>query len=112
MLKLDAQRLRQRVPASKTLARYGGEEFAILCYDAGEDTLLKLADVLRLVIASIPIDLLKGVSLTVTASAGVAMKRADLRTWHDLFAEADRALYQAKANGRNCVVVATLIEKV
>lgn len=112
VLKEVAQRLRQRVPASMTLARYGGEEFAILCDDAGEDTLLKLADVLRLVIASIPIDLLKGVSLTVTASAGVAMKRADLRTWHDLFAEADRALYQAKANGRNCVVVATLIEKV
>ncbi|PXF32317.1 hypothetical protein WH50_05240 [Pokkaliibacter plantistimulans] len=112
VLKEVARRLRQRVPASMTLARYGGEEFAILCDDAGKDTLLKLADVLRLVIASVPIDLLKDVSLTVTASAGVAMKRADLRTWHDLFAEADRALYQAKAKGRNCVVIAELEQTV
>jgi diguanylate cyclase (GGDEF)-like protein len=44
-----------------------------------------------------------GVPLRVTASIGVAALDAEIRGPHELIAAADRALFQAKYDGRNCV---------
>jgi diguanylate cyclase (GGDEF)-like protein len=84
------------------LARVGGEEFALL--SAGvpmrllEDKLTAVRDRL----ATTPI-LTQGVAVLVTISAGVALARAG-ETFDQLYAAADRALYAAKAAGRNRVV--------
>jgi two-component system, cell cycle response regulator len=45
-----------------------------------------------------------GDKLHLTVSIGVAARHADDRESSDLLPFADRALYAAKANGRNCVV--------
>ena len=48
----------------------------------------------------------EGLALTVTVSGGVARFPQDGETWDELFAVADRRLYEAKRAGRNRVVSA------
>jgi len=86
-------------------ARYGGEEFVVLMPETGRDGALKLAERLRAAIAAVPND--GGVQ--VSASMGVASiaEVDDEWTLERLLARADRAMYAAKAAGRNCVTEAT-----
>lgn len=79
--------------------RLGGEEFACLLADAPLADALARADRLRATFAGIPFKA-AGRRFAATVSVGVAMAgaQADLAT---LLADADRALYRAKANGRN-----------
>jgi diguanylate cyclase (GGDEF)-like protein len=88
------------------LARYGGEEFALLASRTPLDGAVALAEKIRLAIsqarftASSP----EGpIEIQVTASLGVAAFRGDEKAF---FNDADRALYRAKALGKDCVVVA------
>jgi diguanylate cyclase (GGDEF)-like protein len=57
-------------------------------------------------VAQRPIAAGEGISLEVTASAGVAELPSDAANVAELFAAADRALYAAKARGRNRAVAA------
>ncbi len=87
------------------VARYGGEEFALLLCDMDLDAALAVVDRARSAVAArrfraretdAPIG-------TVTISAGIAVgMAADLR--EALYAQADAALYRAKAAGRNRVL--------
>ena len=82
-------------------ARYGGEEFAVLIPDTGAAGALRLAERCRREIANIRLPA-TGDSLHPTASFGVADARGSSNA--ELLVErADRALYQAKASGRNAV---------
>lgn len=86
------------------LGRLGGEEFAILLPDTSLAGAVLVAERLREVLASTPIDA-DGTSILITASFGVAM----LGTEEDLdavLARADAALYDAKRSGRNRVAEA------
>jgi diguanylate cyclase (GGDEF)-like protein len=76
------------------LARYGGEEFILLLPNADAEL---AAEVLARLKAVTP--------LGQTFSAGVAVWNGD-ETSDDFVARADRALYRAKAAGRNGVVLA------
>ncbi|MDF2178798.1 GGDEF domain-containing protein [Aliiglaciecola sp. CAU 1673] len=81
------------------LARWGGEEFALICLNTNIASALKLAEKIRSTIMQTP---LAGHYLT--CSIGVCeLKSADIQQWFKL---ADQALYQAKAQGRNQVIVA------
>jgi diguanylate cyclase (GGDEF)-like protein len=85
------------------VARYGGEEFVILAPDTERQGALALAEKLRLAIGTRPIRVPAAAEpIPVTASIGVAVYHGDGKA---LFQEADRALYAAKASGKDCVVV-------
>lgn len=83
--------------------RMGGEEFAVFLSDANTDRALDIAESIRAILDTrgLAVD---GTDIPVTVSIGVVSSEerdAPLRT---LLANADAALYQAKAGGRNCVV--------
>ncbi|PYE33915.1 diguanylate cyclase (GGDEF)-like protein [Rhizobium sp. PP-F2F-G38] len=84
------------------LARIGGEEFAVLIVgmEAAERMVLAGEAVVR--ISRNPINL-GGVQTAVTVSAGVA-EFAHYQGFAQLFAAADKALYIAKASGRNLIL--------
>ncbi|HET7309438.1 MAG TPA: GGDEF domain-containing protein [Actinomycetota bacterium] len=97
--------LQSTVRESDFVGRYGGEEFIMLLPDADRETTLQVAERVRTAIANI--NVLEGDS-AVTASFGVAVFPGDAPDAARLVRNADRALYRAKANGRNRVEMFTL----
>ena len=85
---------------SDTVARYGGEEFAILLINTGKQMALEVAEDLRRQIES---NSLPETGVQITASFGVASFGEDATSVEHLMAQADKALYAAKAQGRNRV---------
>ncbi|MCD4506786.1 GGDEF domain-containing protein [Chromobacterium piscinae] len=86
--------------------RYGGEEFVVLAGHGGASSGEALAERLRAAIEESPCSLPSGLQLAVTASFGVATLSEASSTLESLLQAADRALYAAKRQGRNRVVVA------
>lgn len=79
--------------------RYGGEEFLLVLPDTPGDVAVRILDRLRAIIADLDWSAFS-LGMRVTISAGVATLRPDERP-DGLLARADRALYAAKAQGRN-----------
>jgi diguanylate cyclase (GGDEF)-like protein len=86
--------------------RLGGEEFACLLVDASMANALQVAERVRREFASMCLPYLEN---NATVSVGVAMASDAGRNLQALLATADRALYRAKADGRNRVAPAPLI---
>jgi diguanylate cyclase (GGDEF)-like protein len=91
------------------LARFGGEEFVLLLPNTTATQAGTIAERLRERIAQAAMRLEEGVPLALTASFGVAALEADpesdrVDAANTLLRRADRALYAAKAAGRNRVV--------
>ena len=95
--------LRDQLRASDSVARLGGEEFAVLMVGADPAMAAMVAERLRARVAAHTFGA-TGDSLTV--SIGLASAPEDALTPDLLFCLADQALYAAKAQGRNRVVVA------
>ncbi len=97
--------LRSHLRAYDLAGRFGGEEFAILLPHTHQANALIIAERLRTRIAamSIPVDddNESGPSVRLTVSIGVTVLDNASQTLADLLADADRALYRAKDNGRN-----------
>ena len=91
--------------------RYGGEEFCLILPETGADEAFALAERLRLALAGhvFRVERAAGdtVELRATASLGVASLGEGTESAELLVRAADRALYEAKAAGRNQVVRAT-----
>jgi diguanylate cyclase (GGDEF)-like protein len=83
--------------------RYGGEEFSVLLPHTPYDGALDAARRLVQVTAATPFAV-GTLTLAVTVSAGVATAALGDIEGVDLLTRADRALYQAKEQGRNCAV--------
>jgi diguanylate cyclase (GGDEF)-like protein len=91
------------VRSSDLLARYGGEEFAVLAPDTDQKGAYLLAEKLRTAIAESSFILGESMRLTrATVSIGSAQYGGDRKKFFD---ETDRALYRAKAAGKNCVIM-------
>ncbi len=86
------------------VSRHGGEEFVALLTDIGLDTTRLVAERIRAEVAALTLPSAPGARLSV--SIGIAEAGPEHVAWEDLIAEADRALYRAKAAGRDRVVVA------
>ncbi len=106
--------LRSELRRSDYLARFGGEEFVVLLPDTDELGAQEVAENLRKVISTTPIALNHDLTLSITASIGVAtmnLGTTSLRGSTQRFAEnllrmSDEAMYRAKHSGRNTVVLA------
>jgi two-component system, cell cycle response regulator len=85
------------------LGRLGGDEFVVLANDVGYDEARALFERVRAVVAESPIPTRAG-PIPATVTSGVALWRPG-QSDDDLYAAADAALYQAKAEGRNRVTV-------
>jgi len=88
------------------VARYGGEEFCIILPHTLHEGGLQAAERLReaICLINIPWD---DESITVSISTGLACAVEPGETLQSLLSRADEALYRAKAEGRNRVVVAS-----
>lgn len=80
-------------------ARYGGEEFVVILPQCGREDAINVAERLREAISSTPVHKIG----QVTASIGVATYPTAAKTKEELIEMADRAMYLAKAAGRNRV---------
>ncbi|MEM9045453.1 MAG: diguanylate cyclase [Pseudomonadota bacterium] len=101
-----ASRIKSGLGARPDLvARLGGEEFAAVLPGLGLGEAELRAERCRLQLADVPIHLCSGHPIQITASFGVAPISADDPTMATALARADRALYSAKAKGRNQVAL-------
>lgn len=80
-------------------ARYGGEEFVVILPQCDRESAIEVAERLRQSIASSPLNR----SEPITASIGVATYPSGAKNKEELIEMADRAMYLAKAAGRNRV---------
>ena len=85
-------------------ARFGGDEFALLLPDTGRDKAYEVVQRFCLALASAPVEF-GGRSVAITVSAGIAGLANEADCLDALLKRADQALYQAKAAGRNRVMV-------
>ncbi len=104
LLKAVTERLSVTMRESDSVGRLGGDEFVVLVdgatMDAGPELVAeRLLDVLRtpFLLPGLP-----GGPLTLTASIGIALGLRDSAA--ELLRDADIALYEAKASGKNCFV--------
>ncbi|HET7845630.1 MAG TPA: diguanylate cyclase [Xanthomonadales bacterium] len=101
VLKIVARALRDSVRRHDLVCRYGGEEFAVLLPGAGAHEAAQLGEVLRKSIEQRHFT--RGpITVSIGAASTSDARNRDART---LFGTADEALYRAKAQGRNRVVV-------
>ncbi|MBT9508300.1 diguanylate cyclase [Rhodoferax sp.] len=103
-LRALANLIRPRISrAGDVFARYGGEEFVVLLANSKLENSSALAETLRTEIENFQVEF-EGKSIRFTVSFGVAGGVPDARTSpQEFLAAADRMLYQAKRDGRNCV---------
>lgn len=101
VIRTVGQHLRANGPSTAVTGRLGGEEFALFLPKASIETAVLLADALRAAVASAAISDLPP-DFRATASFGVAAVEGDANL-SNAMRNADMALYQAKAAGRNCV---------
>ncbi len=95
-------RIGKSIRSTDYLARYGGEEFVVLLEAESSELAYAVCERIRCDIAGLQIAALQGMPLGV--SIGVACCDAGDRP-ADLLDRADKALYRAKAEGRNCTRV-------
>lgn len=81
------------------IARYGGEEFTVILPATDRDGAVQTAERLRKAIAATPLS-----AGSITVSIGISTLDSAGKPPRQLIHEADKALYEAKGAGRNCVI--------
>jgi len=104
VLQSIGQQMAAELGSVGTVGRLGGEEFAVLSSDLPPDVVLGQVKDFCQRIAVTPI-VAHGVAVKVTVSAGAAVGKG--QSFDSLYADADRALYAAKAAGRNRIYLST-----
>jgi len=104
VLKAVAEMLDRQVRATDFLARFGGEEFVLLLPEIELESAKQVANKLRQVIENTPFHF-RNNRVPVTVSGGLAQLNRD-EPANDFFERADKALSEAKENGRNRIEIA------
>jgi diguanylate cyclase len=104
VLKLISKLISTRLRSVDFIARYGGEEFVLLLPETTEDQAFAVLDKIRNVIAKTPFKF-KEDPMQITISFGICGFNKELKL-EQVFELADKALYEAKNNGRNQCVIA------
>jgi diguanylate cyclase (GGDEF)-like protein len=111
VLRQVAALIKAELRLSDAFSRYGGEEFLALLIDTASEDAANVAERVRASVEEHPLQLSSGQSLRATISIGIASIHtadagADIKLLsQQLVLQADQALYQAKSNGRNQVVM-------
>ena len=103
VLQLLARSVRENLRETDYIARYGGEEFIVLLPSTPPETAVEVLEKLRERIRSLPFHF-RHERVEVTFSGGVT-GFMEVDGPHELLDLADRALYRAKENGRNQVLL-------
>jgi diguanylate cyclase (GGDEF)-like protein/PAS domain S-box-containing protein len=106
MLARLGELLQNQTRPNDVACRYGGEEFVILLADTSIEVATKRAEEMRQTFENMTIEF-EGRELRTTISIGISVYPDHGEQAEALLIQADQALYQAKANGRNCVVAWT-----
>ncbi len=109
MLRETARRCNAHIRSTDVAGRYGGDEFVVVLVGTGEEGARGVAEKMRVSVEEV------GVGMGyprgfVTASIGVAQYSRDHKE-EDVLVAADRALYRAKAAGRNRVATSSEAEE-
>ena len=105
VIQFVAEKLKENIRTSDLLVRYGGDEFIVLIENVGMERALKIAEKIRSEIYEAKsVDNVRcpdlKVSISISISIGVAIGAT---SWMALLEKADRALFQAKEQGKNKV---------
>ncbi|WP_151671928.1 GGDEF domain-containing protein [Nitrincola schmidtii] len=104
VLKTVADILKKNTRGEDTIARIGGEEFLLISPDMLIREALIRAERLRKTIEKSTINT-EGHTINLTISTGISRTENAMRNKEDLIISADKALYAAKKNGRNCIAL-------
>ena len=105
-----ARRMGTAVRDFDSLGRYGGEEFLIVLKGTPLSTAISVAERVRTHVAAGPISL-HGLKVNVTISIGVSVIQPG-DSVEEFVKRADKALYEAKSAGRNCVKTGNYLQNV
>lgn len=108
VLQKVAQIIQDNIRQYDSVGRYGGEEFLVVLPNADEYKAADVAERVRTSIENMSIKCGEKV-VKVTISAGVSTLNVDETNIEKLIKRADKALYAAKKNGRNQVIVAPTV---
>ena len=106
LLRQLAQCIQGELRYTDISARYGGDEFIVLLPETPLKGALDVAERIRRKIVATPLSL-RGARVESTVSIGVAGFPADGRSLDAIVAQADRAMYEAKQQGKNGIVAAS-----
>lgn len=103
VLRIFCERIRSELRSQDMLARFGGEEFVVASNRTSLKDAGRIAERLRLCIASTPFQTQAG-QISITCSLGAASSDGiQFATCDEIISAADRSLYRAKHAGRNRV---------
>ena len=102
-LKYIANFIKNRIRKTDLLVRFGGEEFVLLIAGSKEKDCYQQIDSIRQQLTTTPF-VYHNVTIAITISAGISTYEKDGTNLEDLLLKADKRLYLAKDNGRDCVV--------
>jgi diguanylate cyclase (GGDEF)-like protein len=112
VLKAVAQHIDHLLRKTDHVCRYGGEEFALLLPNCSQQLALEIAERIRQQVAELQVPDDDGGQVSVTLSIGVSCWLAvmadgstlsEQKIGQQLVNQADKAVYQSKASGRDCV---------
>ena len=101
VLRTVSKTILNQLKQKDVVVRYGGEEIVVVLLDVDHDSLLSIAEMLRMIVEQSQLRFINH-SLKVTVSIGATLLN-DHETLQEAITRADQAMYRAKRNGKNQV---------